>query len=130
MATIANDGYEVNPHVIYSIEGKKNEDFNYSRKISIGENAFETVKKGLRATVTDFSGTAHVLDMEEFYVAGKTGTAQTTPEKEHHAWFVGYAKGQIKNIAFCVFLEYGGSSHNAAALARQLLMQMYQQNKI
>ncbi|MCK5179734.1 MAG: hypothetical protein KAR32_09405, partial [Candidatus Omnitrophica bacterium] len=58
------------------------------------------------------------------YVAGKTGTAQTSGEQLSHAWFVGYAKGATKNVAFCVFLEHGDSSRNACLVARQLLLGM------
>ena len=78
----------------------------------------------MRGAVTNFSGTAHVLDLDDLYVAGKTGTAQTSGKKLSHAWFVGYAKGEEKNIAFCVFLEHGDSSHNACLVARELLLGM------
>ena len=78
----------------------------------------------MRASVTNLSGTANVLNFEWLYVAGKTGTAQTSGEKDSHAWFVGYAKGKNKNIAFCVFLEHGGSSQNACLVARELLLGM------
>jgi peptidoglycan glycosyltransferase len=78
----------------------------------------------MRATITDYAGTAHELDNNELFIAGKTGTAQSSSNKEHHAWFVGYAKGKNKNIAFCFFLEHGGSSHNAVAIARKLLLRL------
>ncbi len=124
MATVANSGLEVQPHVIKAIGGTAVEQYDFKRNVKIKKEVLETVQKGMRAAVTNFSGTAHVLDLEELYVAGKTGTAQTSGEKLSHAWFVGYAKGEERNIAFCVFLEHGDSSHNACLVARQLLLGM------
>ncbi|MCK5506678.1 MAG: hypothetical protein KAJ10_16050, partial [Thermodesulfovibrionia bacterium] len=124
MATVANNGVEVQPHVIQAIGGIAVEQYDFKKNIKVKRDVFKTVQKGMRAAVTDFSGTAHVLDLEELYVAGKTGTAQASGKKLSHAWFVGYAKGEKRNIAFCVFLEHGGSSHNACLVARQLLLDM------
>ena len=123
MATVARDGVEVYPHIIKRIGEQDIDKYSFERKIRVDEKIFETVKKGLRATVTDYTGTAHVLDFRDLYVAGKTGTAQTSGEKENHAWFAGYAKGK-RNIAFSIFLEHGGSSHNACLVARHLLEKM------
>ncbi len=124
MATVAREGIVVQPHVIKSIGGVAVDQYSFEERLKINPRVFQTVKKGLRATVTDYAGTAHMLDLKELYVAGKTGTAQTSGGKDDHSWFVGYAKGDVRNIAFCVFLEYGGSSHNAVLLSHQLLLQM------
>lgn len=124
VATVANNGIEVQPHVIKSIGGVPIVQYNSKREIKIDKEALKTVSKGLRAAVTDFSGTAHILDLEELYVAGKTGTAQTSGEKEDHSWFVGYVQNAKKNIAFCVFLEHGGSSRNACLVSKKLLLRM------
>ena len=82
------------------------------------------MQKGLRETVKDNSGTAHILDMEGLYVAGKTGTAQVSGNQQTHAWFVGYVLSEKRKLAFCIFLENGGSSQNACLLARDMLIQM------
>ncbi len=126
MATVAREGYVVQPHIIKLIGGKKVNQYSIEEQLKIKPKIFKIVKKGLRATVTDYSGTAHALDLRELYVAGKTGTAQTSGGQADHAWFVGYAKGDIRNIAFCVFLEHGGSSYNAVLLSRQLLLKLKQ----
>jgi len=128
MATVARDGIEVQPHLVKVIGNTAVDKYSFERKLKIDKNIFQTIKKGLRATVTDFSGTAHILDMKEIYVAGKTGTAQTSGDQENHSWFVGYAKSDKKNIAFCVLLEHGGSSQNACLLSRQLLLRMKSKN--
>ncbi len=39
-----------------------------------------------------------------------------------HAWFIGYAPAEKPKLAFCVFVEYGGSGgHVAGAVARDVL---------
>jgi len=124
IATVANSGMEVQPHVIKSIGGLPVQQYNFKRDLKIDKEVLSTVAKGLRAAVTDYSGTAHILNLEELYVAGKTGTAQTSGEKEDHSWFVGYVQNAKKNVAFCVFLEHGGSSHNACLVSRKLLLNM------
>jgi len=124
MALIANSGFAVQPHVIKSIGGVPVEQYHYKRNIDIDQNVFDAVQKGMRGAVTDYSGTANVLNLEQLYVAGKTGTAQTSGDKDDHAWFVGYVQKAKKNIAFCVFLEHGGSSHNACLVSRKLLLGM------
>jgi penicillin-binding protein 2 len=125
LAAVANEGKEVQPHVIKRIGERPVTKYDFTNEIKVDKKIFEIVKKGLRSAVTDYSGTAHTLDMSEVFVAGKTGTAQSAPGKSHHAWFVGYATGEVKKIAFAVFLEYGGSSHNSTQLGRELLMQMH-----
>ena len=129
MSIIANDGSEVQPHIIKSIGSDAVDTYSFKGKVKFSDNIFGIVKKGLRAAVLEYSGTAHVLDIKGLYVAGKTGTAQSSRKKEHHAWFVGYVVGKKNNLSFCVFLEHGGSSHNSTLIARQLLLRM-QKDKI
>ncbi|MFT5170195.1 MAG: penicillin-binding protein 2 [Candidatus Omnitrophota bacterium] len=124
MAIVANDGKVVQPHLLRAVSGEKVEPVKYSKNLKIKKKHFESVQKGMRSAVTDYAGTAHFLDLKDLYVAGKTGTAQSSPGKEHHAWFVGFVNNDKMNFAFCIFLEHGGSSHNATLLARQLLMEM------
>lgn len=125
MATVAREGIVVQPHLIKDINQTYVFDFP-QRKLKMNPEIFKIVKQGLRATVTDAAGTARELHLNEVYVAGKTGTAQTSGSLDHHAWFVGYALGERKEVAFCVFLEHGGSSHNANQVARELLLKMYE----
>ncbi|MBF8190661.1 hypothetical protein ITP53_34115 [Nonomuraea sp. K274] len=43
-------------------------------------------------------------------VAGKTGTAEVGEGESAHGWFIGYRD----DLAFCVFVRYGGSGRSAA----------------
>jgi len=123
LATVAREGREVSPHVIKAINGKAVDDFAAIRQVKgFDPSTFFIVKKGLRSVVTAESGTAHILDLPGLYVAGKTGTAQTSTGKEDHAWFSGYVRSKTSDLAFCVFLEHGGSSQNAVIMAQKLLL--------
>ncbi len=130
MATVVSEGIEVQPHVIKEIGGITTQKFDFERQLMIDKSVFRIIKKALVATVTDYSGTAHVLDIDGLYIAGKTGTAQSSPDKEHHAWFVGYLITGQKKLAFCIFLEHGGSSQNACILGREFLLTLQKNKKI
>lgn len=127
MAIVANEGDIVQPHLLKSVSGDETERFKTKRSVNIKKQIFTDVKQGLRAAVSDYAGTAHFLDLPGLYIAGKTGTAQSAPNKDHHAWFVGSIDSDDRDLVFCVFLEYGGSSHNATLIARQMLMDMQDQ---
>ena len=51
-------------------------------------------------------------------VAGKTGTAQTTPGAAPHAWFIGFAPAEAPRYAVAVLVEHGGSLGSEATGGR------------
>ena len=53
-------------------------------------------------------------------VAGKTGTAQQE-NHPNHALFVGYAPYNNPEISIATRIAYGYSSHNAAAVSKNIL---------
>ncbi len=129
MAFIANDGKQVIPHVIKRI-GKKEIDHSFSgREVTIDKRIFSFVKKGMRDVVKEVSGTAHVLDISGIKVSGKTGTAQVHG-KESHSWFAGYGVNANSKLSFSVFLENGGSSHEACLLLRKFLRNLLREKMI
>ncbi len=128
MAAVANEGKIVKPHLIQSIAGEKVVQENVTASgVSISQSTFAVVKKGLEQAVKLESGTAHLLDIEGLSVFGKTGTAQSSGELAHHAWFVGFCPSGKTRIVFCVFLEHGGASYNACMMARNLLIALQQE---
>jgi len=124
VGTVARNGKEVQPHFLQAIGDKKLVKLSTVRAVPVTAKVFEVLKTGLRQVVSEEAGTAHVLDMPGFKISGKTGTAQSTPGRDHHAWFVGWDESGKNRIVFCVFLEYGGSSYYAAAMARDILQEM------
>lgn len=124
MATVAHDGYAVRPHVVMTVGSVKWNENSRSSRLPLEPTTLKAIHDGMESTVVMSTGTAHLLDIPGIKVAGKTGTAQSSGVTEHHAWFVGYGISDHAKIAFCVFLEHGGSSYNAVVLAKDLLMRM------
>lgn len=124
MTTIARGGREIQPHFLKAIGDKNIVKLSTVRMVPLSDKTIKILRDGLRQVVTDGGGTAQILNMEGFRVSGKTGTAQSSPGKDHHAWFVGWDESGKTRIAFCVFLEYGGSSYNATVVTQQILQEM------
>ncbi|MEI7997915.1 MAG: penicillin-binding protein 2 [Candidatus Omnitrophota bacterium] len=130
MAAVANDGIIFRPRIVKSVDHSElpNTDISRLPVVRLHDSTWRIVQEGLRSVVTDKEGTAHELnDLAGMTIYGKTGTAQAGGNKANHAWFVGYVRSSKNNLAFSVFLENGGSSANAVAIARQLLIQMQSQ---
>ena len=124
MAVVARDGKFMHPHVVKAIGGAEVEEPGFGRHASVSQETLDILKMGLKSAVEDPAGTARALKIEGLPVYGKTGTAQTSGGRDHHAWFVGYCPTAKTRIAFCIFLEYGGSSYNACMIGRDLLLRM------
>lgn len=128
MSTIARKGREVQPHLLKTIGGEQIINFSTVRNIQIPEEKFDAVHKGLKEAVADVAGTARALSFPDLEIRGKTGTAQSVPGREEHASFVGFTPQARRRIAFAVFLEYGGSSANACAVAHDMIVKMKEQD--
>ena len=129
ISTIARKGKEISPHIMKAVGDEVDAKEIFLRNIdNVSQDYFESVKVGMKAAVGDYSGTAHLLNMKDILVFGKTGTAQSSGRKASHAWFVGFCPETKTRIAFCVFLEHGGSSYNACRMARRLLRRMKKAN--
>lgn len=124
MASIARNGEEIDPYVLKSVGAADVQRHPASKHLDVSQQTLDIVRTGLRAAVGDYAGTAHILDIKDMPISGKTGTAQTSGGKAHHAWFVGFSPNTKTKIVFCVFLEHGGSSYNACFVARNLLLRM------
>ena len=126
MAAVANNGIRPRPRILKSINGKElpPQDLSKRPTVRLKPHTWDVVQKGLRQTVENPEGTAHLLhNLKGMTIWGKTGTAQAGP-KGDHAWFAGYLHSAKSHLAFCVFLEHGGASSNAVALTHDLLQFM------
>lgn len=111
IATIANGGTLYTPHMVKKIGADLYQDKN-KRTLEITEEHFDEIKKGMRQAVTD--GSARFLNSLPLKVAGKTGTAQWHSQKDHHAWFVGFAPYEFPEIAVTVLVEEGEEGSRVA----------------
>jgi penicillin-binding protein 2 len=85
----------------------------------------DAVRSALRDVVGSPTGTAAAAFQGSPLAgtaAGKTGTAETQPGREPHAWFAGYAPLESPRIVVLTMLEHAGEgSQVAAPLARRVL---------
>lgn len=128
-AALANGGTLYVPQLIQRVtapDGTTLQEFppTVRRRIDVSEAHLALIDRALRGVVGDARGTAHLVDMPEVSLAGKTGTAQvsrTLREGEDarlaadHAWFAGFAPAENPEIAVVVLVEHGGSGGSEAA---------------
>ena len=107
-AGIANDGALMNPYLIEELRDpdrvkvlERTEPEELSRAVS-SETAQELT--AMMVEVVE-NGTGQSAQMDGIDVAGKTGTAQTTPERPPYAWFTCFAPADDPQIAIAVVIE-------------------------
>lgn len=120
IAILAMDGRAVQPHLVKQV----GEQLFEPEVKQLGGRYWSVFKEGMRMMFTDYPSRS-ILGPSVFpvSVAGKTGTAQTPRGGDYtHAWFMGFSPYEDPEIAFVVFIEYGGSSSRVAVpLARDFL---------
>ncbi|MCF7873582.1 MAG: penicillin-binding protein 2 [Candidatus Omnitrophica bacterium] len=125
--SIANQGYLVEPILLKEVEDAE-ASLAFRRTLNIAGENLKIVKKGLRKTVNQSSGTARILKNLSLEISGKTGTAQTSGRS--HGWFVGFFPYKQPKYTISVFLENGGSSHQALRIAYSFLDKLKRNNII
>lgn len=135
VSSIANDGVLMEPYVLDHVESYSGTVVDTYNPVQYGElmtaEEAETLTEYMKAVVED--GTARSLNDLGFDIAGKTGTAEYTSNKnKSHAWFVGFSDTGDSDIVVCVLVEEKGSgSEYAVPVARQIFSTWYaQQNSL
>lgn len=124
MATIANQGYYIEPHIVkYILQGKEKR-YIKNQKIIVGidRKYFPYIIDGLEKVV--LQGTARIAKVEGLQVCGKTGTAEN-PHGKDHSVFSGFAPKDKPKIAIAVFIENAGFGSTYAAPIASLMMEKY-----
>ena len=127
MASVVNGGRLVTPHLLRLPDNNHLSKHSSFIKLNLKRENLKLLKLYLRKAVADSTGTAHILNLTNLTVGGKTGTAQTARRKSH-AWFVGFCPFEVPKIVFCVVLEHGGSSYNACLVTKRLLRRLMDEN--
>jgi penicillin-binding protein 2 len=83
----------------------------------LDQTQWDAIYSGMRMVVENQS----CFDDFPIAVAGKTGTAQQVESRPNHALFVGFAPYENPEITIATRIAYGYTSHNAAAVARNIL---------
>ena len=86
------------------------------------------VLKDLMVSVVE-KGTATRLNVDNYDVAGKTGSAEYNSNSDSHAWFTGFTYNTENPLQITVIMEGAGSGGEyAAPVARRILDAYYAEN--
>lgn len=91
-------------------------------RLDVPEAYFEVIQQGMRKAVTE--GTAKALNIPEFRVAAKTGTAELGVSKRRvNSWVIGFFPYDKPRYAFAIVMESGikGNLVGAAYVAKELM---------
>ena len=104
-AGIANGGVVMQPYVVQQVRAPSLQVLSSTtpKQLSRAMTAdhAQQLQQMMRDVVT--SGTGTQAQVPGVVIGGKTGTAQTSPQRPPYAWFVGYA--QQPDVAIAVFIE-------------------------
>lgn len=125
VATIAEDGRKVKPHLVKAIGAQAVP----LEEEQVPGRFWSVLQTGMRKMITDY-GTNRVLGPASGFpvqLAGKTGTAQNARGTGYdHVWFTGYAPLDDPELVWVVFIENGDhSTATAVPTARDFLTQYF-----
>ncbi len=106
-AAIANDGNVMKPYVVKSVRSPNLSVLDEAKpeRISQAMSASNASKLRQMLISTVDRGTATSARIAGVEVGGKTGTAQSTPDRPPYAWFVAFAPASNPKVAVAVLIE-------------------------
>lgn len=131
VATIANRGYYIAPHLVRAIQDTNRvfRELKYEKKLSgIDPQYFSIVIEGMQAVIeeTRLNQSIHI---DSVIICGKTGTVQN-PHGADHSAFVAFAPRDNPKIAIAVFIQNAGFGATYAAPIAGLIMEKYLNDSI
>jgi peptidoglycan glycosyltransferase len=134
-AGIANHGTVMKPYLVNKIVGPEGDEIQNAQPEQLDEAVTPDVAAKLTQMMTAVvqRGTGTPAQIPGVTVAGKTGTAETSPGKPSHAWFVSFAPAEDPKVAVAVFVESGSAGNDAtggvvaAPVARDVMQAVLQQ---
>lgn len=130
-ATIANDGYYIQPHFARAIVSGTDTIYPFADSIhraKVDEKYFAIVKEGMRQVV-DIGTARWYGKVQGIDVCGKTGTVQN-PKGKDHAIFMAFAPLEDPKIAIAVVVENAGFGSTYASPVASLLIEKYLKGEI
>ncbi len=111
-AGIANDGVVMKPYLVDEIKSPKLDVLDKTDpeqmpdQPAMSSSASRDLRQMMVAVVED--GTARTAQIDGVDVAGKTGTAQSAPDRPPYAWFVSFAPAETPAVAVAVLVQDAG----------------------
>jgi penicillin-binding protein 2 len=143
VATLANNGVVMKPHLVKMIEHSVTKDRELtvpkeSNRISLEQGNIDIVKKAM-VGVTKEGTSARSFAGAEYVSAGKTGTAQAIGMKANekydakklaerhrdHSWYTAFAPADNPKIAIAIIVENAGFGAAAAAPITRMALDYY-----
>jgi peptidoglycan glycosyltransferase len=131
VAGIANGGTVMRPYVVDEVRAPDLSVLDEARPEAYRSNAVSaSVARQLTTMMVSVvdQGTATPAQIPGISVAGKTGTAQSSPQRPPYAWFVSFAPAENPQVAVAVLVEDAGVERNAisgsglaAPIAKQVM---------
>lgn len=124
---VANGGKLFQPQVVKEIiDSEKNLikslEPKFLKEILMSKENLETVRQGMRQSVTFSQSPAHILNSLPVAVASKTGTAQTGKEEIYHNWLTVFGPYEDSSIVLTIIIEdVKGTQAAALPVAREVL---------
>ncbi|MFC6083286.1 peptidoglycan D,D-transpeptidase FtsI family protein [Sphaerisporangium aureirubrum] len=114
-AGIANEGKVMKPYLINKIVSPDGDEIDGARPQEMDEAISPEVAGELRQMMIGVvqNGTGTTAQIPNVTVAGKTGTAETSPGAPSHAWFISFAPAEDPKVAVAVFVESGSAGNDA-----------------
>src|SRR5690606_19712059 len=114
-AAIANNGDVMKPYLVDEVRTSDLDvlDRTEATKLSDAVSA-STARKlnDMMVAVVD-GGTGRTAQIPGVKVGGKTGTAQSAPERPPYAWFVSFAPADTPEVAVAVMIQDAGVERDA-----------------
>ena len=128
-SAIGNGGILMEPYLVDRIEShtgasvEKNMPKKYTELMTSQE---ASILKDYMIKVVE-NGTASALKSEKYIVAGKTGTAEYSSDKEKaHSWFMGFTNPDNPDLAISIVVESADNSGmSAVSVAKKILNAYY-----
>ena len=131
VATIANRGYYIAPHMVKAIQDTNRvfRALEYEKKVTgINKEYFDIVIDGMQAVLEE-TRLSQSIRIDSVIICGKTGTVQN-PHGADHSAFVAFAPRDNPKIAIAVFIQNAGFGATYAAPIAGLVMEKYLNDSI
>ncbi|MFI3267940.1 MAG: penicillin-binding protein 2 [Rikenellaceae bacterium] len=130
IATIANRGHYIVPHIIKEIKDSTffiDELYKTKQYTDIDPKHYEPIVEGMYRAVNE-EGTGVRAQVEGLDICGKTGTAQNSGRD--HSTFAAFAPKDNPKIAISVYVENGGFGATVAMPIASLMIEQYLNDSI